>query len=73
LLVVYDDRSKLMKAKRVIGEIGLRVPIDVIYMQQSEERELKFISRRGAKSIVDLWPNKSFKPTAATLRSASAV
>jgi|SRR5690554_2060077 len=73
LLVVYDDQSDLMKAKRVIREIGLKIPVDVIYMQQSEERELRFISRRGARSIVDLWPNKSFKPTDAPLRSASAV
>lgn len=73
LLVVYDNRSDLLKAKRVIGEIGLKIPVDVIYIQQSEECELRFISRRGARSIVDLWPNKSFKPTAAPLRSASAV
>lgn len=73
LLVIYDDRSDIMNAKRVIGEIGLKIPVDVIYMNQSEERELQFISRRGAKSIVDLWPNKSFKPTGATLRSAPAV
>lgn len=51
ILVVYDSEDGLSELKNKFLNLGLNVPIDLIYMTSNEERYLNFVVRENAKQM----------------------
>ena len=51
LLVVYETTDDLPQVKNVLDGIDRKIPLDIIYMRQEEEREFDFVKGQGAQRI----------------------
>ncbi len=51
LLVVYEIADDLAQVKSVLGGIGRKIPLDIIYMRQEEEQEFDFVRGQGALRV----------------------
>lgn len=59
LLVVYQQTIDLKSVRASLEEIAIKIPLDIIYMHEDEERELKFVAGQRAIKPRELWPNKA--------------
>lgn len=55
VLVIYQSYCSLVSFKEIIGTIHHKFPIDVLYMNAEEERELNFIKEQNAISPHKVW------------------
>lgn len=58
LLITYEDTKELQQIKNEIHVLEHRLPIDVIYMNIEEEKELDFIVTQRAM-VYSKWPNNA--------------
>lgn len=57
LLLIYREATELAEAREVFLELALRVPLHVVALTESEERELSFVHKQGAVKVRDWTPN----------------
>ncbi len=51
ILVIYENISSAKEARKSLGDILLRHPIDLIFMTREEEKQFDFIRTQYAKKI----------------------